>query len=69
MNKKKHRKVTPGEFVNRLRDDIFAHTRSDRVSVELDLNLNASLHLCSRAAQQLRLHIVLERGLEANKRE
>lgn len=61
--------VTPGEFINKLREDIFSHTDADSAQLDIELDVTPAGFLNPQKTQRLSLKVSLERGPQANKPE
>lgn len=67
--KKRPNKVTPGQFIKRVKKDLLAHTDANSVNAEFELNIEPSGNLSEQQAQRVRLCLALVRKTGASRRE
>lgn len=57
-------RITPGQFINRIREDIFSHTDAHSAQVDMELDVTPAGFLNPRKTQRLSLKVSLEREMQ-----
>ncbi len=64
---RRRKRVSPGQFINMVKADLFAHTTSNEIRVDFNLTMSPDGSLYVRGPQVLTVYLVLERRMEPSK--